>query len=83
LRAYYARHLAPVRPPGEVVHVHGLAYTWLVPYHQSLALSGPGHLDEPVQRIPFPEPVHRPCRAAPPPGIRGHRPGATPRSGRL
>ena len=41
--------------------------------HQSPALASLHRLDQPVQRAAFTEPVDQSCRAAPPPGIHGHR----------
>src|SRR5262249_40882615 len=71
------------RLPGQVVQQNGLAYPRVTPHHQRPAVASPDRLDEPPKRVALAEPVPQPRRAAPSPGIRGHRPGVTPRPGRL
>ena len=51
-------------------------------HHQRPALTSPDRDDEPVERIAFAAPVHQSGRTALPPGMCGHRPGATPHPGR-
>jgi hypothetical protein len=69
--------------PGQVIHQYGLARARIAAHHQGAALTGPDRADEPAERVAFGPPVRQPRHPARLPGISGHRPGATPRSGRL
>lgn len=49
-------------PPGQVARQHAYAHARIAAHHQGPALSGPARLDQPVHRIPFARPIHRPRR---------------------
>jgi pimeloyl-ACP methyl ester carboxylesterase len=84
LHTHHAPHPAPQtrRPPGQVIQQYRLAHARVPAHHQGPALTGPDRADQPIQRVPFAEPVHDPRRAVRPPGIRGHQLGSTPRPSR-